>query len=280
VRATGSLIAFAMLATALIGQTDSKPMSRPGQPTMPDDTEIKTTASGLKYSVLKAGAPGGKNPGPTDKVKVHYSGWLTNGKLFDSSVVRGQPIEFGLHQVIPGWTEGVQLMTPGSKFKFTIPGNLAYGKAGSPPDIPPDATLVFEVELLSFVEGPKPLKVPDFVKPDESKLQSTPSGLKYEVISEGTGAEPKPGQRVQAHYAGWLTDGTPFDNSYARGQPFAFTVGGGVIKGWTEGIQLMKQGGVYRFVIPPDLAYGPRAMGGRIPANSTLVFQIELVKVD
>lgn len=279
-RETGSLIAFAMLATALIGQTDSRPMSRPGQPTIPADTEIKTTASGLKYSVLKAGAPGGKTPGPTDKVTVHYSGWLTNGKLFDSSVVRGKPIEFGVNEVIAGWTEGLQLMTPGARFKLTIPGNLGYGKMGSPPDIPADATLIFEVELLSFTEGPKPLKVPAFTPIDESKLKSTESGLKYEVVSEGAGPMPKPGQRVTAHYAGWLTDGTLFDTSYSRGQPFSFTVGAGVIRGWSEGIQLMKEGSVYRFVIPPSLAYGSRAVGGRIPANSTLVFQIELVKVD
>src|SRR5262249_49435873 len=196
--------------------------SKPGAPTIPDDTEIKTTASGLKYSVLKAGAPGGKSPGPNDKVKVHYSGWLTNGKLFDSSRTSptGQPIEFFLNQVIPGWTEGLQLMTPGAKFKLTIPGKLGYGKNGYPPDIPPDPTLSFEVELIAITqEGPKPLAMPDFVKPDESKMTKTESGLKYEVIKEGTGAQPKTGQNVTAHYAGWLMDGKLFDASYKRGQP-------------------------------------------------------------
>jgi FKBP-type peptidyl-prolyl cis-trans isomerase FklB len=115
---------------------------------------VKATASGLQYEVLKA-APGGAKPKATDKVKVHYHGTLTNGTVFDSSVERGEPITFGLDQVIPGWTEGVQLMSVGEKYRFTIPYNLAYGEQGSPPRIPGFSTLVFEVELLA-VNPPNP----------------------------------------------------------------------------------------------------------------------------
>jgi peptidylprolyl isomerase len=254
-------------------------VSRPGKPTIPADTEIKATASGLKYSVLKAGAPDGKSPKANDKVKVHYSGWLTDGTLFDSSVVRGQPIEFQLTQVIPGWTEGVQLMTPGARFKFTIPPELAYGARGQR-GIPPNSTLVFEVELLSFTEGPKPLPVPEFTPIDESKLTATASGLKYKVIKEGEGAPPVPGKRVSVHYAGWLTDGKSFDSSYPRGEPLKFGVGGGVIPGWTEAVQLMKPGSIYLVVIPPGLAYGAAGRPPVIPENATLVFQMELVKIE
>lgn len=274
-----SLAGVALFAASLIAQTDTMASSRPQAPTIPADTEIKTTVSGLKYSVLKAGAPDGTSPKGTDKVKVHYSGWLTDGKLFDSSVTRGRPIEFGLNDVIPGWTEGLTLMTPGSRFKFTIPAKLGYGERGMPPVIPGNADLIFEVELLGFTEGPKPLPVPDFMKVDDSKLTATPSGLKYMVLTEGTGPAAAVGKRVTAHYAGWLTDGTPFDSSYPRGEPFKLMVGGGVIKGWTEGIQLMKEGSKYLFVIPPDLAYGAR-VSPKIPANSTLVFQIEVLKVE
>ena len=148
-RFTSLLLALGILATTALAQKETMPSSRSGQPTIPADVgETKTTASGLKYNVLKEGTPGGKHPAKHDKVKVHYSGWLTNGKLFDSSVTRGEPIEFGLNQVIAGWTEGVQLMTPGSRYKFTIPPQLGYGEQGAGGDIPPNATLIFEVELL------------------------------------------------------------------------------------------------------------------------------------
>jgi len=111
--------------------------------------EMKTTASGLKYEVLKHGT-GTVSPKATDTVKVHYHGTLLNGTVFDSSVERGEPISFPLNGVIPGWTEGLQLMKVGDKFKFEIPPNLAYGDASPTPAIPPNSTLVFEVELLGI----------------------------------------------------------------------------------------------------------------------------------
>lgn len=111
--------------------------------------EIKTTASGLKYQVLKTGS-GQVSPKATDTVRVHYHGTLLNGTVFDSSVQRGEPISFPLNRVIAGWTEGLQLMKVGDKFKFEIPANLAYGENSPTPAIPPNSTLVFEVELLGI----------------------------------------------------------------------------------------------------------------------------------
>ena len=107
----------------------------------------KTTASGLKYIVLKEGV--GNMPVATSNVKVHYTGSFADGKIFDSSVQRGEPIDFPLNQVIPGWTEGVQLMKEGAKYKFYIPYKLAYGEQGRGP-IPPKTDLIFEVELLKI----------------------------------------------------------------------------------------------------------------------------------
>ncbi len=107
---------------------------------------VKTTASGLQYEVLTEGT--GKTPKATDTVLVHYKGTLLNGTEFDSSYKRGEPIEFPLNQVIRGWTEGVQLMKEGSKYRFYIPSNLAYGPRGAGGVIGPDETLIFDVELL------------------------------------------------------------------------------------------------------------------------------------
>jgi FKBP-type peptidyl-prolyl cis-trans isomerase FklB len=109
-------------------------------------TSVKTTASGLQYEVLTTGK--GKSPSPTDRVTVHYTGKLPDGSVFDSSVQRGQPATFGVNQVIPGWTEALQLMKEGDKWMLYIPYALGYGERGSPPQIPPFSTLIFEVELL------------------------------------------------------------------------------------------------------------------------------------
>lgn len=110
---------------------------------------VTTTASGLQYEVMKKGT-GTVNPKATDRVEVHYHGTLIDGTVFDSSVQRGKTATFGLNQVIPGWTEGVQLMTEGDKFKFFLPSNLAYGDRSAGANIKPGSTLVFEVELLKI----------------------------------------------------------------------------------------------------------------------------------
>lgn len=114
---------------------------------------VKTTASGLQYQVIKSGT--GKTPGKKDTVKVHYHGTLVDGTVFDSSVDRGEPISFPVDGVIPGWTEALQLMKEGDKWKIFIPSNLAYGERGAGDKIGPNSALVFEVELLSVEGGSK-----------------------------------------------------------------------------------------------------------------------------
>ena len=110
---------------------------------------VKTTSSGLQYQVLSQGT--GPKPAKHQSVRVHYTGRLIDGKVFDSSVQRGEPAEFGLTQVIAGWTEGLQLMPVGSKYRFFIPAELAYGDRGAPGAIPPAAALIFDVELLEII---------------------------------------------------------------------------------------------------------------------------------
>lgn len=385
-----------ILAASVAAMAVSGPLCAQAQPPIPECSDVKTTASGLEYCVLEAGAEG-PHPAAHDEVEVHYTGWLTDGTVFDSSRRRGRPAKFRLDNVIAGWTEGLQLMTPGARFKFTVPPDLAYGDRDVGP-IPPRSTLIFEVELLDFTPMPEPpplpkwkpanpeaqkttesgikweylqrgegakaepgvgmqmryalftsegelqtcseqtnetlkgsadtlplpfmqeiaplmkvgdrlrievparlghrdqalggpktdavwelelvkvQEVPEFAMPATEDLEKTASGLQYEVIREGEGKRPGPTARVRAHYAGWLTDGTLFDSSHQRCEPLELGLDR-VIPGWTEGLQLMREGGLYKFVIPGELAYGPRGSPPRIGPNATLVFLVELIEI-
>jgi peptidylprolyl isomerase len=209
-------------------------------------------------------------------VKVHYTGWTTDGKMFDSSVARGEPISFPLDRVIAGWTEGLQLMVDGEKRRFWIPGKLAYGDTPTRPGAP-SGTLVFDVELISFTSAPT-VKAPVDVAGAPKDAKRTASGLAYKVQKKGAGTvHPTVSSTVKVHYTGWTTDGQMFDSSVLRGQPATFPLGR-VIAGWTEGLQLMVQGETTRFWIPAKLAYGEKPSRSGAPAG-LLVFDVELLGI-
>ncbi len=245
------------------------------------DTNVKgetmTTASGLQYTEVQAGT--GDAPNAGDIVSVHYTGTLTNGVVFDSSYERNEPLSFplGVGYVIAGWDEGIGLMKKGGKAQLTIPPELGYGERGAGGVIPPNATLIFDVELVDVTAGApaSPTAV------DEADYTTTDTGLKYYDFVVGDGAAPTKGKSVTVHYTGWLLDGDKFDSSLDRGQPFSFNIGAGqVIRGWDEGVMGMKVGGKRQLVIPPELGYGSGgAGGGVIPPNATLVFEVELLEV-
>lgn len=345
--------------------------------------DAEKTESGLASKVLKKGT-GTEKPTASDTVTVHYTGWMTDGEMFDSSVQRGETTSFPLSGVIKGWTEGLQLMVVGEKRRFWIPEDLAYGpkvegsgrpggmlvfdvelfeikaapkppedtektaggtayktlKEGEgdkpvqgdivtfhftgktmegevvqdsrsqpkPPSVPlsalppelaenlgamaaggqrqvwlpepqiPGGFLVAEIELLSFKPAPEPPKTPEDVAAAPEDAVKTESGLASKVITKGTGTDhPKAESTVTVHYSGWTTDGEMFDSSITRGEPTSFPLNG-VIKGWTEGVQLMVVGETRRFWIPADLAYGPKVEGSGRPGG-LLVFDVELLEI-
>jgi peptidylprolyl isomerase len=268
-----SIIAIAFLASATLGLSQDVP---PPDDVAAPPSEAEKTASGLASKVLKPGK-GSTHPGKTDVVTVHYTGWTTDGKSFDSSVSRGKPASFPLDKVIAGWTEGVQLMVTGEKRRFWIPEDLAYkGKEGRPAGM-----LVFDVELISFkAPAPKevptdPLKAPEDVQRPPGDAQRTATGISYKILKRGTGTEhPEKTSSVTVNYSGWTTDGKLFDSTYARHEPATFPLNR-VIPGWTEGVQLMVEGEKRRFWIPEALAYA-----GNGPVSGDLVFDIELIKIN
>ncbi len=248
---------------------ESKELPAPADVAAPP-ADAQTTASGLAWKVLQPGT-GQAHPSAEAKVKVHYTGWTTDGKMFDSSVKRGSPATFPLSGVIAGWTEGLQLMVVGEKARFWIPEALAYqGRPGKPAGM-----LVFDVELLEITEPPTPLPPPEDVAAPPKDARKTKSGLAYKVLQKGTGTEkPTASSTVSVHYTGWTTDGKMFDSSVVRGKPSSFPLNR-VIAGWTEGLQLMVVGEKTRFWIPVELAYQNKP--GR-PAGM-LVFDVELLEI-
>lgn len=241
-----------------------------------EEGAVVTTDSGLQYEQIVKGE--GPSPQPGDVVAVHYRGTLEDGTEFDSSYSRGEPsvLPIGQGRVIDGWEEGIPMMNVGGKARLTIPPELAYGEQGVANVIPPNATLIFEVELLEIRPGAPaaPTEV------DEADYVTTDSGLKYYDLEAGSGPSPQEGQTVVVHYTGWLQDGTKFDSSLDRGEPFSFVLGAGrVIAGWDEGVATIKVGGKRQLVLPPELGYGQQGAGSVIPPNATLIFEVELLEV-
>jgi peptidylprolyl isomerase len=229
--------------------------------------------SGVTVKTLKPGQ-GSDKPVEGAKVEVDYTGWTADdGRMFDSTRVRGETAKFALGGAVPkGLVEGVQMMKKGEQARVWVPAELAQsGRPGGP-----QGMLVFDLELVDFTNPPPPIPAPADVSAPPADATKTESGLAYKVLQKGKdGAHPEVTSRVKVHYTGWTaSDGKMFDSSVQRGEPAAFALNG-VIKGWTEGLQLMAVGDKVRFWIPGDLAYGDRP--GR--PQGMLVFDVELLEI-
>jgi FKBP-type peptidyl-prolyl cis-trans isomerase len=254
------------------------PRVAPPDPNAPPDVkavpaDAQTSPGGLAFKVLKPGA-GKDRPKASDTVTVHYTGWMTNGRKFDSSVDRKQPATFPLNQVIKGWSEGLQLMVVGEKRRFWIPPALAYGDKPRRPGAA-SGLVVFDMELVSIVRPPT---APSDVAKVPRKAKKTKSGLAYRVLAKGEGrTHPRAADTVEVHYSGWTAEGKLFDSSVTRGRPATLALNG-VIPGWTEAVQLMVVGEKTRFWIPEEMAYGDKPTRPGAPAGS-LVFDVELLAI-
>jgi len=344
-------------------------------------TAESCTASGLKYSILAPPVRDATHPGLTDCVWVHFTATLENGTVFQTSRVDGIPYKLRLGALIAGLNEGLQLMTPGARFRFVIPPSLSYGSLGRP-GVPPNATLYYDVEMLQVIPG---RGIPEFVPVEAASARRTSAGLQYLILNPGSGMPPKPDSLVILHYThwthqgqlrdcsafveavkttpreflhsclrevvllmppqavflvdvpnedhsrtessgiwrlesitprigdfkddAWLTKGhlkyvvhregsgmTPTTNepvgvhfsgwrltgelvdSTIGGDTFTCSVGT-LIPGLNQGLQMMKEGSIYSFLIPPELAYGEHGRGRRIPPGAELIFTVELVHV-
>jgi FKBP-type peptidyl-prolyl cis-trans isomerase len=274
-RTLGPLIIGLAISTSCKKAPSSPPLSPPApiagpaaQIELAPPPDAPSTPTGLKSKVLRPGT-GHEHPEPQDLVEIHYTGWKSDGTIFDSSLARSAPVQFTVEDSIKGWAQGVQMMVTGETRRLWVPAPLAYGD--HPPAGVPGGPLVFDLELLKIIKRPRPLPAPADLANPPVDAKKTKSGLRYKVLTPGTGkSHPRPQDVVEFHYTGWGPDGRMFDSSVNRGAPNRAqlsTTG----KGWSEALSLMVAGEKARFWIPPALA---QPMG--VPV-ATAVYEIELI---
>lgn len=264
---------------------------------------IEPLESGLYYVELEPGT--GKAIDTGYMVTFHFNLQLADGTQVFSSRDRGEPMQlnFGKPFDTRGFDQGIGMMKKGGKAKLIVPSDLAFGQQGRGAIIPPFSTLIYDVDVIEVMtkaefdhmqevkkkekemeklesKNQESGKLNAYLKENNITVKPTASGLYYIELEKGTGAKAEPGKKVKVHYVGTLLNGTKFDSSLDRGDPFSFTLGQGqVIKGWDEGIGMMNVGGKAKLIIPSSIAYGNREMG-MIKPYSTLLFDVELIDVE
>lgn len=265
-----------------------------------DNTGVKHTPDGLKYQFY-TDVKEGEQPAVNDILTVSMVYSINDSVLFDSRQMP-RPMQFPL--MAPAFKgdffEGIGMMRKGDSASFWSPADSVMLKVFNtgtlPPFVKPGDVIRFDVKLTDFSSQEEFMakrnqemeamqldsqeKLMAYIQAEGISVDPTESGLYYVEVEAGKGKQPTPGQRVEVHYTGSLLDGTKFDSSLDRGQPFVFTLGvGQVISGWDEGIALMRVGGKAKLIIPSQLGYGERDMGS-IPPHSPLIFDVELLSIE
>lgn len=272
------------------------------------ELDVQSGEYGLFYHFDKKG--NGALPQPGDYVKLNYVGKMLDGTIFDQSEPN-QPFVFqiGYRVVIQGWDKGIQYLPLGSQATLLVPAELAYGKSGLG-KIPPNTPLLFEIEVLDILDANEydqymmevekrerqayqrhveeqfkkdKRLINDYAADNKMRVKRTEKGVSYVIKKKGKGDSLKSGDKIKVHYKGSLLDGTTFDSSYDKKEPFEFVLGTGkVIEGWDDALLNFKKGSKGILLIPSKLAYGRMAIreeGINIPGDSVLIFEVEIVDV-
>jgi FKBP-type peptidyl-prolyl cis-trans isomerase len=266
---------------------------------------VQPTTTGIYYLETKKGT--GKSAVKDGYVSANYTVYLLGGEKLFSTLDRGEPVDFkfGSQFENKGFQEVISMMREGGKANAIVPSAMAFGAQGAGSVVPPFSTLYYEIELVKIMSNDeferkqadknakKQADAAQMEKGEAAAIQkylkdnnitpttTLPSGLIYVEKQAGSGPKPVEGKKVKVQYTGKLLDGTVFDSSVERGQPFEFVLGrGAVIEGWDLGIALMKEGGKATLIIPSKLAYKDKGAEGVIPPFSPLVFDVELVEVE
>ena len=266
---------------------------------------VQPTTTGVYYLETKKGS--GKSPFKDGYVTANYTVFLLGGEKLFSTLERGEPVDFkfGSQFENKGFQEIVSMMKEGGKANAIVPSSMAFGAQGAGSVVPPFSTLYYEIELVKIMSNDefeakqadknakKQAEAAKMEKGEGATIQkylkdnnitpttTLPSGLIYVEKQAGKGAKAANGKKVKVQYTGKLLNGTVFDSSVERGQPFEFTLGQkAVIEGWDIGIALMNEGGKATLIIPSKLAYKDKGAGDVIPPFSPLVFDVELVEVE
>jgi len=248
-------------------------------------TGFEKVEDGVFYRIDKKGK--GENLKAGQNVKMHYILENLQGKKIDATYDRGEPITvtLGIGQLILGWEEGLRYFNVGSSGELIIPSPLAYGEQGqAQSNIEPNEILVFKIEIIGLYDEVKQLasdaeKIRDYLARGSIKAKQTKEGVYYKITKKGKGPKPESGQTMIIDYTGRLLDGTVFDSSIDRDQPFSFVLGAGqVIQGWEIGLQYFNKGSKGLIFIPSTLAYRDHQVGN-IPPNSVLIFDVQVLDI-